>query len=741
MSFISSYWVAWLIAGAVAATIPLIIHMIHTARAPQVPFPTLRFLRTAAEKTARRRRIENLLLMILRMLLFAALAIALARPFLSQEFGLFKEGKSGAAVIILDNSYSMNVRHGPDTRFSKAKQEARAILESRWQPTEAAILLTNPGAVPVPDRMIADRAKLFMDVNGAQISSGKADLVGTVRAAYALLDKAHAAEKRLWIITDRQSLSWAGLQTLEEPRKHPDVPVAIIRPTEPSFTNLGIASAEVVSRSRTVGMPIRIDVNIRNSAAAPEKRNIMFFVDDFGQARQKQPVDLAAAGAPGASKTISFVHVFDKPGPHQLLVALEGTDSLDLDNTRRIALTIADRIPVLLVKQQQSDVSFQDADFYLVRALDPVGGRPDIPWAIKPVEATVGTFDPTAIDKYDVVFLNNVKGLTVEAARALSEYVARGGTLVLFCGSQVTPSEYNKLFIEGIPRQGGLLPARLKEMVGDAVLKNTVEKVTQVQGQSPYLEDMVDSADVYQDILVYQYIRTEGVQPDSVIMRLAGGDPFLLYKAFGEGRVLMFTTTATADWTNFPIRNLFLPMMMRLVHLASRGENERANLLAGQPFEKNLYPAVKEVATVEISGPLGPSGETVAEQRETIVSEGKNLIRFDKTWNLGYYSWRTTGQNPVSGLFSTNPDGTESDLTEVADEKLQSDLGAREAHVAPSLADLVSRFEDSARREIWQYILLLCLLLAIGEPLIANWMRPDRERTTAHEVKGSRKAA
>lgn len=740
MSFISAYWVAWLVAGAVAAAIPVIIHMIHTARAPEVPFPTLRFLKTAAEKTARRRRLENILLMILRMLLFAGLAFALSRPFLSEAFGLFAEQQGGTAVLVLDNSYSMSVRHDQDTRFSDAKQEGRAILESRWKPAQAAVLLTNPGTMPAPDRLAADRARLFADIDGAQISSGKADLIGTLKAAYALLDKAESTDKRIWILTDRQALSWQGLQNLEEPRKHPDIPVAIIRPTEPSFTNVALASADVVSRSRVVGMPIRIDVLVRSSGPAPEKRNILLFVDDFGQARQKLPVDLAPAGAAGSTLRVSFSHVFDKPGPHRVLAALEGTDSLDLDNTRRIALTIADRIPVLLVKQQEADVPFQDADFYLVRALDPVGAGAETPWAIRPVETTVANFDPAALEPYEAVFLNNVGGLKPETVKALADAVARGRTLVVFCGSNVAPAEYNRLFVDGMPG-GGLLPARLKERVGDSVLKTTVEKVTQVLGQSPYLEDLVEKADIYQDILVYEYIRTDAAQADSVLARLGNGDPFLLYKPFGEGHVLLFTVPATADWSNLPIRNLFLPLAMRIVHLAARSQNERTNLLAGQPFETNLYPQVKAAAAAEVSGPLGPAGQTASEQRETLAADARNILKFDKTWQLGYYTWRVPGQGQVGGVFCTNPDGTESDLAEIADEKLRTDVGARETHVAASLTDLVSRFEDTARRELWQYLLMVCLLLAVCEPLIANWMRPDRQRPTAHRVDGRRHAA
>ena len=761
MDFITQSWAwAWIGAGALAAGIPVAIHMIHMAKAPEVPFPTLRFLKSAAEKTARRRKLENIFLMILRMLLFALLAFALSRPFLSKSFGLFGEHPTSAAVIVLDNSYSMNVRHEQTTRFARAKQEARDILESRWRPTLAAILLTNPAPVPdaaetapgeaepaAPARsqgLIGDRARLFSQIEAARLSSRRADVVGKVREAYALLDKAQAADKRLWIITDRQALSWQGMRELQEPAKHPDIPVAIIRPTEPSMANVAITDAQVVSRSRTVGVPVRIDVSVRNTGQTPnEERNLLLFADDFGQARQKKPVKLSAAGTPGSGQTVSLTNVFDKPGPHKVLVALEGSDALDVDDSRRIALLIADRIPVLVVKQRAGDVPFQDANFYLVRALDPVGLGAAFPWAIRPEEVTADQFETADLDQYDVVFLNNISGLAPTAVNELAAYVARGRTLVIFCGPEVKTEAYNRLFVDGVTRQGGLLPARLKERVGDAVLKTTVQKVTQVQGRSPYLEDLVESADIYQDILVYEYFRTEGAQADSVLARLSSGDPFLLAKPFGRGQVLLFTSAATTDWTTFPIRNLFLPLMMRIVHAASRGQNLRPNILAGQSFEANFYPDVKEQAIVEVTGPLGPAGETASEQPETDLdlARGVNSLVFKKTWNLGYYTYRLPQRSVPPGLFATNPDGAESDLAEMADDPLRAGFGAKETHVAASLADMVSRFEAESQRELWQYFLMLCLVLTFCEPLIANWMRPESRRQRAHPTPGRRHAA
>jgi hypothetical protein len=744
MDFLSTWWPAWVAAGVVGAAIPVVIHMIHQTRAPEVPFPTLRFLRSAAERTARRRKIENLFLMILRMLLFALLAFALSRPFLSRDFSLLGEQSSSAAVLVLDNSYSMNVRGEAGTRFARAKQEARAILESPYKPTEAAVLLTNPRGDPRPEALSKDRADLFRRIDDAQVSTGRADLVSAVRHAYNLLDKARAAERRLWILTDRQALSWKGLESLEEPAAHPDVPVAVIRPTEPTLANVAVTGAEVTSRDRTVGMPVRIDVTVANTGQSPEEqRNLLLFVNDFTQARAKEAVRLSAAGTPGATETVSLTHVFEQPGPHEVRVALEGEDALATDDSRRLALTIADRVPVLVVRQKAADAPVDDANFYLVRALDPVGADAAFPWAIRPEERTADAFPPQDLARYAVVFLNNVGSLTAAAANALADYVAAGGTLVIFCGPEVSAETYNRLLGEGVAREGGLLPAPLGNRVGDAVLKTTVEKITQVQAGSPYLEDLVHSAEIYQDVLVYEYFQTPGATSEAVLARLAGGDPLLLEKPFGRGYVLLFTTSATTDWTTLPVRNLFLPLLMRIVHLARGTKDEQVNLLAGEPFEINLYPQVRAKTIVEVTGPLGPQGETASEQPETEAdpARGVNRLTFGKTWNLGHYTYRVaTGEGP-EGVFATNPDPLESDLAEVGDASLRSRLDARECHVAASLQSLIARFETSARRELWQYFLALCLVLAVAEPLIANWMRPEHRRDRAHPTPTKREAA
>jgi hypothetical protein len=69
-----------LLIGLLAAGIPILLHLLNRVRSPVVPFSTLRFLRTTAQKTARKRQIQQFLLLLMRMAVFALIAMAIAGP-------------------------------------------------------------------------------------------------------------------------------------------------------------------------------------------------------------------------------------------------------------------------------------------------------------------------------------------------------------------------------------------------------------------------------------------------------------------------------------------------------------------------------------------------------------------------------------------------------------------------------------------------------------------------------------
>src|SRR5438445_1675608 len=119
-----------LLGGLFAISIPIIIHLLNRRKFQKVVWAAMRFLKISVEQNQRRMKIEDLILLVLRCLLVALLALALARPaILSNTTDRFGQSKV-TGVIILDNSYSMGVSDGAQTRFDKARQAGEQVIDS-----------------------------------------------------------------------------------------------------------------------------------------------------------------------------------------------------------------------------------------------------------------------------------------------------------------------------------------------------------------------------------------------------------------------------------------------------------------------------------------------------------------------------------------------------------------------------------------------------------------------------------
>ena len=70
----------WVLAALPLAALPIILHLLKRREPPTVPFPAVRYLRTATEEHQRRFRLQNWLLLLVRSLLIVALILAAAGP-------------------------------------------------------------------------------------------------------------------------------------------------------------------------------------------------------------------------------------------------------------------------------------------------------------------------------------------------------------------------------------------------------------------------------------------------------------------------------------------------------------------------------------------------------------------------------------------------------------------------------------------------------------------------------------
>src|SRR5437588_7331393 len=153
--------------GLLAVALPILVHLFNQRRPRPLSFGAIEFVLRSQRQRARRLRLRQIVLLALRCLLIAAVALALARPSLRPR-GVQAAQATGpqATALVLDASLSMRYRIGSRTLFDKARAEALAALD-RLGPDEPATvgLCAGPGGFeggslspPSFDRAAARRA-------------------------------------------------------------------------------------------------------------------------------------------------------------------------------------------------------------------------------------------------------------------------------------------------------------------------------------------------------------------------------------------------------------------------------------------------------------------------------------------------------------------------------------------------------------------------------------------------------
>src|SRR5262249_55552827 len=177
---------------------------------------------------------------------------------------------------------------------------------------------------------------------------------------------------------------------------------------------------------------------------------------------------------------ITFTQAFAAPGTHLVSVMVDPDlppeqrppgyrikDCLPVDNRQDSVIDVFETLSVLLVDGGDPALP-ESSTFFAKRALEqsPDPARPPV-WRVQTVSANDLTPAHLAAGKQRpaVAILADVARLRPEQAAALEKFVADGGGLLIALGPRGERNSYNDaLFKDG----GGLLPARLERLGGDA---------------------------------------------------------------------------------------------------------------------------------------------------------------------------------------------------------------------------------------------------------------------------------
>ncbi|MEM8487647.1 MAG: hypothetical protein AAF564_19000 [Bacteroidota bacterium] len=207
-----------------------------------------------------------------------------------------------------------------------------------------------------------------------------------------------------------------------------------------------------------------------------------------------------------------------------------------------------------------------------------------------------------------------------------------------------------------------------------------------------------------------RFRRYARVVPDSsasVLGRFDSEDPFLIEKTLGQGKVLVYTSSLSPEWTDFPIGEMYVPFLYQLARYALQTSVDQQLFTIGEPVRLEG----RQGSTWDVRNPAGDIFKV------TMDDLGQGY--FEATDVPGHYA---AAQGTTQRFFSVNVDVAESVLDGRDPEEAHGAVVPPPGNV-PVSAELARTIElDDAERQqkFWRYVILLMVLLYVLETVIAN---------------------
>jgi hypothetical protein len=694
MSFIN----AWYFLGLAGIAIPLILHLIKRERARRVEFPTLMFLRRVSRKTIRYQKLRNLLLLLLRVLTMALLALAFTRPYRRLPASQGSSPGGGTThVILLDNSLSM----GYAGRWERALQAARAIVSRATGDDRIGLIeFSDVASVRIP--ATSDYAAVGAEIDrGIELSDRSTRYAQAMKAAERAVSDATARRRIIHVISDFQKSGW--MTDEEEFRMPAGIEIDPVDVGDAKYSNLVIGDVQVSDNadSKESGLKVRFSI-------------VNYGTEDRTDARVSLKLDgrETASLRKNASRGEREAAEFELPGLtdgiHQVSLDVEDTN-LGADNKFSFVLAGRGKTQVLCVEDAGSQGS-RTPTFFLSRAINASGSSGYQLNVISLAKAESGGFAPGSL-----LVWNNASGGSSTLQRKVREFVDSGGGLLVSVPDNGKAVDFNRAF-------GSWLPVKLAPQGGGSSVRGV-----RAEGDYALLTDLRMDHPVFRpfsephsgNFSSARFLRhAKFEEGGEVLARFDNGDPALLSAAKGKGRVLVFASSADDSANNLPLKPVYAPFWLQMLHfLDNAGEENRQSTVGETIAPRKLLLE----AAVRSGHPESGSGQAVVVldpvKKRIPMGPGSDAVQVDRA---GFYEIRSPG---LSVPVAVNAARVESDLSHGNAEEMTA-VWLRPAAAAAGPQDAESEAaapeEQDRRQHFWRYLLLFMLAFFLAEFLLSS---------------------
>ncbi len=654
-----------------ALGLPIYIHLLKRHKTTPTPFSSLMFFERRTQSSVKHRRLQYLLLFTLRMLLLFLLILAFAKPYF-RSTSIVNAAGNRSVVIALDQSFSMRDAN----RFATAKAEAQKFLEG-LRSSDRVQIVTFAAQTHVLTDLTQDRTKLRTALDSAEPTDAASSFADLTRQLRVLAQPVRGALE-VHLFSDMQKTSMpASFTDLE---LSPNIQLTPHPAATKGETNYAV---EGVITPRHIYDPKRARILATIAAYnAPAKRvHAILYLN--GKSAGYRDADVPANGR----VAIEFTN-FEAPyGLTRGEVRIESGDTFPKDDHFFFSTERSDPRPGLFVHDSRDTRAF----LYFRTALESSNEPAFTLTAATPEQAA--NLTPT---KYAFIVLSDIPPLARGLETNLRDYVRGGGSVLVLLGRQSAGK--GTAALTNLP----LSSTRYESPEG-----GRFQTVTSLDTSHPALK----RTSQWDGIKFYQ---TVPVEPGTarVLAKLSSGLPLLIEQPSGEGRVLVFASPLDNIANDFPLSSAFVPFVEQATHYLGGIDERSSTYTAGayldlRATQKNGAPPS---GSVEV---IAPNGQRALSLSEAAKAQGLTLS------DEGFYDVRRP--NGTRELAAVNPDRKESNLEPMSAETIDlwQNTGATSSKSAVNKTAGTTQIEPNTI-DLWWYVLLAALLLAIAESVVGN---------------------
>jgi hypothetical protein len=742
-------------AGGILALGPILIHIIFRRRFRSLDFAAMRFLFESLKRTKQRMRIEELIIILLRVL--ACLLIGFMLANIRAASDVVQSAAPTAHVFVLDDSMSMAQQVGTTTLFQKALTDLSRRIEAAPDADLVSVISASRPTSGEPLGRLVPSIDLRRDNFTSRLAAIKpTDMSARFAEAFHAVSKLIATQEnmpvRVYVISDFRHKDFAGAEHVEAIQdaigtiEDESIEFLLLDFGLPCKQNLSVTDVRPERKIAVSGVELPFRVVVRNTGTSPSEATKM----DVRVGDAELPPLEVPELEPGASAEIQTRFTMNETGGASFRFVLP-VDALEPDNDAACGLYVRDAINVLIVDGSPNPGHPSSASFCLAYALDP-SGKGTFGQRVHVVQAD--TWNAARLRDYDLVLLTNVRDFAVSrneegravypVLEALEAYVSAGGGLGIFVGDRVSAEFYNGPFFDG---GRGLCPLKLDPRPvpePDPAVFNRLDPLS--IGNAHMLRIFTGRSEQFSKLIrFYLSMRAlaasgQGDDKAGLPQVLAAFDdaessPAVCRRVYGQGTVIMWYTAADTRWSNWPKDLSFLPVINDMAwDLVRAADNDFIDRV-GRRISYALPSHLSSASSVTLKTPRYPDEEIY--DLPIFEERAQKIVAFANTTAAGIYNMTVTlpDRSRHNLYFSRLIDPEESKLQQATESQLRTALN-RPFRYFPRLAIREAETEDLAPRKSFWWLFMLALVPILGletflaqrfghyKPLIQNAREP-----------------